>query len=352
MKKGGGIILLSFPFAAGVLAAELAGKPEAAAQSAIVLIATSLIVSTLCKHSGRAPLLVLFFAAGALCHSTEALTGGPRTAAPFPGALDALTEAIAGAGFPGGHSAAIITALLTGRRSLLARSTVEAFRRSGASHILALSGLHLGVIYIVLRRCLSPLGNTPPARLVRGIITVGICGAYMLMTGAGASITRAFLFVAINETARSFSGRSHSPLATFCLALTVQLAVRPSLIASAGFQLSYLAMLGIILLYPRLESWYPPSVRADPLRRIWKTAALSTSCQLFTAPAAWWHFRSLPKYFLITNLLALPLAECIIVSALLCLALGAMGICPPALTAACGKMVQLLEWCLETISGL
>ena len=352
MKKGGGIILLSFPFAAGVAAAELAGVPYSMASAAIGTTAAALIISILHKRTCTAPLLVLFFALGALCRSTEALTGSTRPEALFPGALDALAAAIGRAGFPGEHSAAIITALLTGRRGALAKSTVSAFRRSGASHILALSGLHLGVIYAVLRRCLLPLGNTPPARLVRGILTIGLCAAYTLMTGAGPSITRAFLFIAINETGRSLSARRHSPLATFCLALTIQLTLRPSLIASAGFQLSYLAMLGIIVLYPRLEGWYPESHRADPLRRIWKGAALSTSCQLFTAPAAWWHFRSLPGYFLITNLLALPLTECIIISALACLALGAAGICPPALIRACGTLVQMLEFCLETISGL
>ena len=352
MKKGGGIILLSFPFAAGVAAEELAGAPEAAASAAIATITLSLTISVLLKKSGITPLLMLFFALGVLCRSTEAMTGSVHTAAPFPEAMDALAAAIENAGFPGEHSAGIITALLTGRRSALERSTVEAFRRSGAAHVLALSGLHLGIIYLVLRRCLTPLGNTPPARLLRGIVTVGICGAYMLITGSGPSITRAFLFIAINETGRSFSGRSHSPLATFCLALTVQLAIRPSLIASAGFQLSYLAMLGIILLYPRLEGWYPKSVRADPVRHIWKAAALSTSCQLFTAPAAWWHFKSLPKYYILTNLLALPLAECIIISALLSLALEAAGIHPTALITACGKLVQLLEFCLEVISSL
>ena len=352
MKKGGAIAILSFPFAAGVVAAELAGAPAASASASLALIVIALTISILSKRLVTPPLLLLFFAVGALCHSTEALVGPVQHWDPFHRAAEALASAIQNAGFPGEHSSGIVTALLTGRRGLLEKTTLEAFRRSGAAHILALSGLHLGIIYLVLRRLLSPLGNTPPARLLRGVITVALCAAYTLATGSGPSITRAFLFIAINETGRSLSGRRQSPLATFSLALMLQLAVRPSLITSAGFQLSYLAMLGIIILYPRLEFWYPAGSRADPLRRIWKTAALSISCQLFTAPAAWWHFRSLPKYFLITNLLALPLAELIIISALACLALGAIGICPQWLVQACGKMVQLLEFCLEAIASL
>ncbi|MBR4808888.1 MAG: ComEC/Rec2 family competence protein [Bacteroidales bacterium] len=352
MKKGGGITVLGFPFAAGAAAAQLLGHPEITASAAVAVILFSLAVVTMRRKGAVPPMLLLYFALGVLCRCTEALAGGIRHAVAFPGAIDALAAAIEDAGFPGKHSAAIVTALLTGRRSALDKTTVAAFRSSGAAHILALSGLHLGVIYIVLRRLLSPLGNTPAGRFARSTLTVGICAAYAMATGAGPSITRAFLFIAINETASSMSGRSHSPLATFSLALTIQLALHPSLIASAGFQLSYLAMLGIIVLYPQLESWYPATSRADPLRRIWKTAALSISCQLFTAPAAWWHFRSLPRYFLITNLIALPLTELIIVTALLSLTLGAAGIRPPALVNACGNLVQLLEFCLETISSL
>lgn len=350
MKKGGGIIFLGFPFAAGVAAAELAGCPLPLAAALPPAIAACFAVCALRRSGCRGIILVLYLLLGAFCRCTESLYGGLPPSAPFPEALDALQAAIDRAGFPGEHSAGIITALLTGRRGGLTPETVLAFRRSGASHILALSGLHLGVIYLFIRRILAPAGNFPAARMIRSIISIALCGAYTAVTGAGPSTVRAFLFIVINEIAGSLEGRSHSPAATFSLALMIQLCLRPSLIASVGFQLSYLAMLGIILLYPRLNSWYPG--RRGILKGIWSAAALSTSCQLFTAPVAWWRFRSLPRYYLITNLLALPLTEGIIVSAIVCLVLQALEICPQALVTACGKMVQLLEFCLETISSL
>ena len=229
---------------------------------------------------------------------------------------------------------------------------LAAFRKSGASHILALSGLHLGVIYICIRRLLAPTGNSLPASILRSTLTVGLCGFYTMATGASPSIVRAFLFILIHEAGSHAPGRHHSPIATLCIALTIQLALRPDLISSAGFQLSYLAMLGITLLFPRLESWYPDSGRPDPVRKIWKAAALSISCQAFTAPAAWVHFRSFPPYFLITNLIALPLTELIIITAIAALLLQATGINPQALATACGKLIQLLEFCLKTIAAI
>ena len=293
---------------------------------------------------------LLFFCTGVFCWSSFSLCP------PLPSFKNvhagAITEILDSIPFDGKHSGAIIKALLTGDRSSLPRATVSAFRRSGASHILALSGLHLGVIYVFIGKILSLLGNSRGARMLRGTLAVALCGVYTAVTGASASTVRAFLFILINETGRSLSGRARSPLGTFCTALTIQLAINPSLISSAGFQMSYLAMLGITVLYPALESWYPGSSGKDPLRAIWKSAAMSVSCQAFTAPAAWIHFHSFPPYFLITNLIALPLTELVIVLAAIAALLEFAGICPPVLAYTCGKLVQIMEFCLETIASL
>lgn len=350
MKKASGIVSVSFPFAAGVAVAALLGRPFCTALAASAACAAALAAGVRTSRRGLAALL--FAALGALCWSTSALSPPPPPPRILSGAVDALALAIDSAGFPGEHSGAVITALLTGRRSGLPPDTVRAFRRSGSSHILALSGLHLGVIYLVLRRLLAPLGNSQPARIAKAVITISLSGIYALATGAGPSIVRAFLFITIGEISRIRSARRITPAGTLSMALTIQLTLRPDMVSSAGFQLSYLAMLGITLLYPALKDWYPGGRGPDPLRRIWTASVLSLSCQLFTAPAAWWHFRSLPKYFLLSNLLSLPLAEAIIVTSLLSLLLNAAGLCPPLLIKACGKLVSVLEFCLETIADM
>ena len=351
MKNKSGIVVLSFPFAAGVAAAALVNAPLACAAASSLAAAIFLILSASTTKRSEWSLISLFFCLGAMCWSTSALLPPPEKPAASP-ALDALCKLIDATPFPGDNSGAIVKALLTGNRGSLSAATTNAFRKSGASHILALSGLHLGVIYLCIRRLLAPIGNSVPASVIRSILTVGLCGFYTVATGASPSIVRAFLFILIHETGAHTPGRRRSPIATLCIALTIQLALRPGLISSAGFQLSYLAMLGITILFPRLEAWYPESGRPDPVRKIWKAAALSISCQAFTAPAAWWHFRSFPPYFLITNLIALPLTEIIIITAIASLLLQATEINPQALATACGKLIQLLEFCLETISTI
>ena len=350
MKNQSGIISLSLPFTAGVVAAAIASRPfEGAAASS--LAACCFLFLTIC--SGKRSLgtmALMYFCIGFMCWCTRALC--PVPARPPSHAVDILAGRIDALGFPGEHSAAILKALLTGRRDSLERSTVAAFRQSGASHILALSGLHLGVLYLLVRSLLKPLGNSRAARGTSSAATVAACAFYAYATGTAPSIVRAFLFIFINETGRQFPDRRRSPLGTFCTALTLQLAVRPDYITSVGFQLSYLAMLGITVVLPRLEAWYPRSRGPLPMRYIWKCAALSISCQLFTAPAAWLYFGTFPKYFLITNLIAMPLTECIIMTSVLSLLLDAMGICPRFPVRACGGTIQLLEYCLETIAAI
>lgn len=256
------------------------------------------------------------------------------------------------------NTAALVTALVSGDRTWLPGSIEEAFRRSGASHILALSGLHLGMIYLLLGRLLGILGNSPAAKAVRSTILVVSSGIYTVMTGASPSLVRAFLFILLNETAHLL----HRRCATWhilCAALMLQTAANPAALTSTGFELSYLAMTGISLLYPRMKAWYPADEdkgRAASWCRIpekiWDTAALTISCQIFTGPLAWLRFGTLPKYFLITNLLSMPLTSILMMLAVPSVALHAAGLCPAFLTDATEHAASALIFVMDVISEM
>ncbi len=258
--------------------------------------------------------------------------------------------------YPSETTGPLVKALLTGDKSDLPKEITGIFRDSGASHILALSGLHLGVLYLLLTRLTSPLGNSPKARKSRCSLIIVAALFYSIMTGATPSIIRAFLFITINETARLL-GRKREPVRVLLAALTVQLALKPDVISSVGFQLSYMAMAGIFLLYPTLERIYPaPSgsrlSRFNPFRKIWNAAMLSISCQIFTGPIAWHYFHTFPKYFILTNLVALPLTSAIMTLSVATIALSFFGICPEPLVILNDHAMQALVFCLEIISGL
>ena len=266
--------------------------------------------------------------------------------------------------FKDSGSNALVLALLTGDRTALPQDISASFRTSGASHILALSGMHLSVVYIILARMFSVIGNSPRAIRLRSVTTIAAAGFYTMMTGAGASIVRAFLFIALGETARC-TGRERPPMNIFCAALMAQAALSPEVLKSVSFQLSYLAMAGIYILYPKMRGWYRGPCQEDkqrglygrlsgggPMKKLWDMAAMSISCQIFTAPAAWYYFGTFPPYFLITNLIAVPLSTAAINLSIPLLILQSLGLCPGILVEADNAVIQAMCRSLEIISGL
>lgn len=294
-------------------------------------------------------------ATGSLCWISDSLISISGTGMLLEGAArkggQLMISAIESVPFEGQETNALVAALIAGDRSEIPLHITEAFRSSGASHILALSGLHLGIIYVLVRYCLTFIGNSPAAAKVRAALTVIFCGAYTLCTGAGASIVRAFLFIMLNETAR-LTGRFRSTASVLFSALLIQLVTDPCSIESVGFQLSYAAMAGIAFIFPYLKGLWKEDGRKSPMKWVWDTAAMSISCQITTAPLAYLYFGTFPQYFLLTNLIALPLTGIIIPAALAVTILDGLGICPEILTRATEMLVTALTEALSIISSM
>lgn len=368
--------------------------------AAYISSATSLLVTltlTLITSADRrqAEILLLFLTAGVFCAATSTLTSlGAVAGKPlFAGLAADFRSMISSIPFPHEGTAPLVNDLLTGDRSSLDSSVMNSFRDSGASHILALSGLHLGIIYGILLKVTSIFGKNPTVKAVRSLIIISLCGIYTLATGASPSLVRAFLFILVNETAR-LTHRSNNPLRVYCAALFIQTAINPQVISSTGFQLSYLAMAGIFLLYPALKKWYPQEEGAGDMliengagltesdglegvmidkgccrasrcwtswmktivsaapRKIWDAAALTISCQVFTGPLAWWKFGTFPKYFLLTNLLSLPLTSAVMLLSVSTSVLFAIGICPDFLISLTDSSASLLLFIMKVISSM
>lgn len=366
MKEAGDIVALAVPFTLGtgagaLIKVHISIMPEHIAAGAAILFCAFMLVRFAGQQGGTFSASVLFFTLGIFCYlsydcAAACLTVPEHGIMVFPErCLSLLQTRIRSLPFRRESTSSLVCALLTGDRSSLSPGHVEAFRTSGASHILALSGLHLGVIYLVIKKALSIIGNSRPARAVRGTIIVAFSGFYTLMTGAGPSIVRAFLFILLNEISSLSPERRRSLPRTLFSALTIQLALKPTVISSLGFQLSYLAMSGIMFVYPHLSSWYPDDGMLkgmNPLKKLWDSTALTVSCQILTAPLVWMKFHTFPKYFIITNLIALPMTSAVMSVSVAVICLSSLGICPGILIRADEFLVQGLLFALECISAM
>lgn len=389
-------LALAFTFgaASGLLLSRISMHAAYISSATSLLAALTLTLITSADRR-QAEILLLFLTAGVFCAATSTLTSlGAVAGKPlFAGLAADFRSMISSIPFPHEGTAPLVNALLTGDRSSLDSSVMNSFRDSGASHILALSGLHLGIIYGILLKVTSIFGKHPTIKAVRSLIIISLCGIYTLATGASPSLVRAFLFILVNETAR-LTHRSNNPLRVYCAALFIQTAINPQVISSTGFQLSYLAMAGIFLLYPALKKWYPQEEAAGDMligkgagltesdvleggmidkgccrasrcwtswmktivsaapRKIWDAAALTISCQVFTGPLAWWKFGTFPKYFLLTNLLSLPLTSAVMLLSVSTSVLFAIGICPDFLISLTDSSASLLLFIMKVISSM
>lgn len=389
-------LALAFTFgaASGLLLSRISMHAAYISSATSLLVALTLTVITSADRR-QAEILLLFLTAGVFCAATSTLTSlGAVAGKPlFAGLAADFRSMISSIPFPHEGTAPLVNALLTGDRSSLDSSVMNSFRDSGASHILALSGLHLGIIYGILLKVTSIFGKHPTVKAVRSLIIISLCGIYTLATGASPSLVRAFLFILVNETAR-LTHRSNNPLRVYCAALFIQTAINPQVISSTGFQLSYLAMAGIFLLYPALKKWYPQEEAAGDMliengasltesdglegvmidkgccrasrcwtswmktivsaapRKIWDAAALTISCQVFTGPLAWWKFGTFPKYFLLTNLLSLPLTSAVMLLSVSTSVLFAIGICPDFLISLTDSSASLLLFIMKVIASM
>lgn len=297
-----------------------------------------------------------FFMLGVSVEASGMLAPGIRIPQPISQALTLAGDYFCGIIEGNFRHAGLLKALLLGRKDGLDAGVKAAFRAAGASHILALSGLHLGIIYAVADSLLPGRKiRTGILPKLRAAVLSGFCIVYMLVAGNGPSLQRAMVFVVVREVSRLQFTRVNL-VQMLCTAAFVQLCfLDPENLFSLGFQLSYLAVTGIAVIFPYLRDFFPaPSKKerftgAAILKKVWDLCALSISCQVTTAPLVYIYFKAFPARFLLTNLLAVPLTTAVVASAMgVTVALAAfpdadLNLAVKAVDWLCGALVWIVE---------
>lgn len=212
---------------------------------------------------------------------------------------------------------AILTAFVTGSKESIGKSTKETFRSSGAAHLLALSGLHVGILFMILNRITALFSITLAARRMRVLVVVGCTAAFLAITGFIPSLARAIIMAAICSIAKVWGYRI-ARAETLVITAFLLICYNPQVVASIGFQLSFAAMAGIMLIMPTLseslkrvmERWRRRGTSSRIIcwcaERIAAPLLLTISCQITTLPLCLYYFQSFSNYYLITNLIAIP----------------------------------------------
>ena len=244
---------------------------------------------------------------------------------------------------------AVVAAMTMGDRSGLTRELRQSYAASGASHVLALSGLHLGVIYGLL----SLIFVHRRMRVLGQVLAMVAIWAYAALVGMPPSVLRSatmltiFAFVVL-------TGRRQVSLNTLAFAAVVQLVVSPLSLWDVGFQMSFLAVLGIVMLNMRLGNLATPVwlSRWRVIGWVWSLVKVSLAAQLAVAPLSMYYFGTFPCYFLLTNLVAIPLATIIVYTSIVMYALGFWVWMQGVVATFVGWMATLMNTSLGFIASL
>lgn len=202
-----------------------------------------------------------------------------------------------------------ICALTLGYRTHLSNDVQEAFRASGTAHVLALSGLHVGIVYAVISFLFSFLGKNRYLFLTRQWLIIVVLWAFVFVVGMSASVVRAAIMLTLYSIGNLYhrNGFSYNSLAAAAFLILV---FRPFYLFDAGFQMSFGAVFAILFFNPKLLNLYRPAHKVS--KYLWNLLCITTAAQLGVFPLVLYHFGTFPTWFFITNMLVVPLVGVII----------------------------------------
>lgn len=194
---------------------------------------------------------------------------------------------------------AVASTLILGYRADLSPETLAAYSKTGTIHALSVSGMHVGLVYLVLSWLLAFMDRQRGLKAVKFILIFGLIWYYTLITGLSASVLRSAIMISVYMISK-YKSRRTNPYNVLSLTALCLLAYEPLMLWDVGFQLSFLAVLGLIYLQPKIYAWI--YIKNKPLDMIWGVTAMSLSAQLATLPLSIYYFHQFPVYFLVANL--------------------------------------------------
>jgi competence protein ComEC len=237
---------------------------------------------------------------------------------------------------------AIAEALLIGYTQDLDKELVQAYSNTGVVHIIAISGMHLGLIYILLVWLFNKIPFIKKSAFTKVILILSCLWLFALLTGGSASILRAAVMFSCIVVGQNFGKRSsiYNSLAASAFLL---LCYNPYFLWDVGFQLSYLAVLGIVIFQKPI--YHLLYIKNSLLTKIWQLTTVSLAAQILTYPVCLYYFHQFPTLFLFTNILLVPFSSLILFVEIILVAFSWI----PFAGIYIGKLTWWLVWLMNKI---
>ncbi len=241
----------------------------------------------------------------------------------------------------------IIKALVLGQRKEASKELIQNYAGAGAIHILAVSGLHIGILLYILTFAFKPIELLPKGKIIKIVLIIIVLWLYALLAGMSPSIIRAvtmFTAISIGE----FSNKKTSTLHSLFISIFFLLLVNPMYLFSVGFQLSYLAVFSIVLFYPLFIEFFNPKFWL--FKKIWQLFSVSLSAQLGIFPLSVYYFHQFPSLFFVSNIVVIPFLGIILALGILIITMAVFNILPFILAQFYNLIIHSMNLFIEFIA--
>lgn len=243
---------------------------------------------------------------------------------------------------------AVVNALLLGQRQNLTSELQQSYIGAGAIHILAISGLHIGIILLILTAVFKPLHYFRHGKLIATIIIITILWLYAIIAGLSPSVVRAVaMFTAIAIAMQV--NRPSSTYKTLVISMFFLLLFNPYYLFEVGFQLSYLAVFSIVWIQPKLYNLWKPKFWA--LDKLWQLLTVSTAAQMGVLPLSLYYFHQFPGLFFVSNLVIIPVLGIILSAGILIILLSVLQIVPQFMVDAFIFVIQQMNYFVAWVAN-
>ena len=234
---------------------------------------------------------------------------------------------------------ALINALLLGQRQDISTEILNSYSKAGAMHILAVSGLHVGIVLLLLNSLFKPMEYLRHGKFMKIIVIVVILWGFAIVAGLSASVTRAvtmFSIVAIGMNLK----RPSNIFNTLAISMFFLLLFKPLFLFDVGFQMSYLAVIAIVTFQPLMVRLWQPKFK--PVKTLWGIFTITMAAQLGVMPISLFYFHQFPGLFFVSNLIIIPFLGVILGMGILVILMALITILPFWVAAVYGGMISIM----------